>query len=90
MFFRSIVMCVQCVWISILPVTYTHQREQKGLAHALLTAEDHVDDDFMLLLGDNIFQGNLEDVLPDIGCSELMRRFSSRKCRGRSFSVRCL
>ena len=40
-----------------------YQREQKGLAHALLTAEEHVDDDFMLLLGDNIFQGNLEDVV---------------------------
>ena len=46
-----------------VPITYTHQREQKGLAHALLTAEEHVDDDFMLLLGDNIFQGNLKDVV---------------------------
>ncbi len=46
-----------------VPITYTHQREQKGLAHALLTAEDHVDDDFMLLLGDNIFQANLGDVV---------------------------
>jgi glucose-1-phosphate thymidylyltransferase len=46
-----------------VPITYTHQREQKGLAHALLTAEDHVDDDFMLMLGDNIFRANLEDVI---------------------------
>lgn len=46
-----------------VPITYTHQREQRGLAHALLTAEDHVDDDFMLLLGDNIFQANLQDVV---------------------------
>jgi len=45
------------------PITYTHQREQKGLAHALLTAEDHVDDDFMLMLGDNIFRANLQDVV---------------------------
>ena len=45
------------------PVTYTHQREPKGIAHALLTAEDHVDDDFMLMLGDNIFQANLQDVV---------------------------
>jgi glucose-1-phosphate thymidylyltransferase len=45
------------------PITYTHQREQKGLAHGLLTAEDHVDDDFMLMLGDNIFKANLEDVV---------------------------
>ena len=46
-----------------IPITYTHQREQKGLAHALLTVEEYVDDEFMLILGDNIFQANLEDVV---------------------------
>jgi len=44
-------------------ITYTHQREQKGLAHALLTVEEHIDDDFMLMLGDNIFRANLSDVV---------------------------
>ncbi|USZ71506.1 UTP--glucose-1-phosphate uridylyltransferase AglF [Natronosalvus halobius] len=46
-----------------VPITYTHQREQKGLAHALLTVEEHVDGDFMLILGDNIFRANLSDVV---------------------------
>ncbi|MHC3437889.1 UTP--glucose-1-phosphate uridylyltransferase AglF [Natrialbaceae archaeon A-gly3] len=46
-----------------VPITYTHQREQKGLAHALLTVEEHIDDDFMLILGDNIFSANLSDVV---------------------------
>jgi glucose-1-phosphate thymidylyltransferase len=46
-----------------IPITYAHQREQKGLAHALLTVEEHVDDDFMLILGDNVFRANLEDVV---------------------------
>jgi len=46
-----------------VPITYAHQREQNGLAHALLKAEEHVDEDFMLMLGDNIFQANLEDVV---------------------------
>jgi glucose-1-phosphate thymidylyltransferase len=46
-----------------VPITYTHQREPTGLAHAVLTAETHIDDDFMLLLGDNIFRANLRDVL---------------------------
>ncbi|SEU12132.1 UTP--glucose-1-phosphate uridylyltransferase AglF [Natrinema hispanicum] len=46
-----------------VPITYCHQREQKGLAHALLTVEEHIDEDFMLILGDNIFQANLEDVV---------------------------
>ncbi|ELY34028.1 UTP--glucose-1-phosphate uridylyltransferase AglF [Halalkalicoccus jeotgali] len=46
-----------------IPITYAHQREQLGLAHALLTVEDYIDDEFMLMLGDNIFQSNLEDVV---------------------------
>lgn len=46
-----------------IPITYTHQREQNGLAHALLTAETHIDDDFILMLGDNIFNANLQDVV---------------------------
>ncbi len=45
------------------PITYAHQREQNGLAHALLTVEEYIDDEFMLLLGDNVFQANLEDVI---------------------------
>ncbi|MDL0143564.1 UTP--glucose-1-phosphate uridylyltransferase AglF [Halobacterium salinarum] len=46
-----------------IPITYAHQREQNGLAHALLTVEEYINDDFMLMLGDNIFQANLEDVV---------------------------
>jgi glucose-1-phosphate thymidylyltransferase len=46
-----------------VPITYTHQREQNGLAHALLTTEEHIDDDFVLMLGDNVFRANLEDVV---------------------------
>ncbi|MEF8783168.1 MAG: UTP--glucose-1-phosphate uridylyltransferase AglF [Haloarculaceae archaeon] len=46
-----------------IPITYAHQREQTGLAHALLTVEEHIDDDFMLMLGDNIFRANLQDVV---------------------------
>ncbi|WP_265108285.1 UTP--glucose-1-phosphate uridylyltransferase AglF [Halosolutus halophilus] len=46
-----------------VPITYAHQREQLGLAHAILQAEPHVDHDFVLMLGDNIFRGNLGDVI---------------------------
>jgi glucose-1-phosphate thymidylyltransferase len=46
-----------------IPVTYAHQREQQGLAHALLTVEEYIDDDFMLMLGDNVFDANLGDVV---------------------------
>ncbi|KTG09034.1 UTP--glucose-1-phosphate uridylyltransferase [Haloprofundus marisrubri] len=46
-----------------VPITYAHQREQNGLAHALLTVEEYIDDDFVLMLGDNVFEANLGDVL---------------------------
>ncbi|MFD1562864.1 UTP--glucose-1-phosphate uridylyltransferase AglF [Haloarchaeobius amylolyticus] len=46
-----------------IPITYAHQREQLGLAHAILQAEPHIDDDFMLMLGDNVFRANLGDVI---------------------------
>ncbi len=46
-----------------VPITYAHQREQNGLAHALLTVEEDVDSEFMLMLGDNIFDANLGDVV---------------------------
>jgi len=45
------------------PITYAHQREQLGLAHALLQAEPYVEDDFVLMLGDNVFRANLGDVV---------------------------
>ncbi|MFP9193584.1 UTP--glucose-1-phosphate uridylyltransferase AglF [Natrialbaceae archaeon A-CW1-1] len=46
-----------------VPITYAHQREQLGLAHAILQAEPHIEDDFVLMLGDNIFRANLGDVI---------------------------
>lgn len=46
-----------------VPITYTHQREPLGLAHALLTTEEHIEAEFMVMLGDNIFEANLADVV---------------------------
>jgi glucose-1-phosphate thymidylyltransferase len=46
-----------------VPITYAHLREQLGLAHALLQAEPYIDEDFALMLGDNIFRANLGDVV---------------------------
>ncbi|PSQ32053.1 UTP--glucose-1-phosphate uridylyltransferase [Halobacteriales archaeon SW_6_65_46] len=46
-----------------VPITYCHQREPNGIAHALLTVEEHIDEEFMLMLGDNIFRANLQDVV---------------------------
>ncbi|RQG96950.1 UTP--glucose-1-phosphate uridylyltransferase AglF [Natrarchaeobius oligotrophus] len=46
-----------------VPITYAHQREQLGLAHAIRQVEPLVDDDFALMLGDNVFRANLADVV---------------------------
>ena len=46
-----------------IPITYVHQRERLGLAHALLQAEPHIDGDFVLLNGDNVFRANLDEAL---------------------------
>ena len=66
-----------------IPITYTHQREQKGLAHALLTAEELIDDPFMLILGDNIFEANLADLSTARRSPAPTRRSLSRRSRGR-------
>jgi glucose-1-phosphate thymidylyltransferase len=46
-----------------LSLTYAHQSERKGLAHALSMAEPYVDSDCLVLNGDNIYRANLDEVL---------------------------
>lgn len=46
-----------------LPITYVHQREQLGLAHAVLQAKPHVDGTFFVLNGDNVFGTSLRPVV---------------------------
>lgn len=46
-----------------IPLTYTWQEEQRGLAHALLQAETHVDGAFLLVNGDNVFRADIRDVV---------------------------
>jgi len=43
-------------------ITYAHQHAHLGLAHTILQAELHVDGNFVLILGDKVFRGNLGDV----------------------------
>lgn len=44
------------------PITYVHQRQRRGLADALLCAHPHVSDRFLVLNGDNVFDGDLAAV----------------------------
>ena len=46
-----------------MSITYCHQPEQQGLARALLSVEAHIDDDFTLILGETIFDADLQDVV---------------------------
>lgn len=53
-----------------LNVTYVHQPEPLGLAHAVLTAADYLgDDDFVMYLGDNLIAG---------GITSFVRQFEQR------------
>ncbi|WP_066414402.1 sugar phosphate nucleotidyltransferase [Halorubrum aethiopicum] len=46
-----------------VPITYVHQRERKGLGHAVLQAEPHVDGTFLLVNGDNVFAESVEPAV---------------------------
>jgi glucose-1-phosphate thymidylyltransferase len=47
-----------------ITVTYIHQPEPLGLAHAVLTAADYLgDDDFVMYLGDNLIAGGITDFV---------------------------
>ena len=47
-----------------LDVTYVHQTQPLGLAHAVLTAAEALgDDDFVMFLGDNLVEGGISDLV---------------------------
>jgi len=45
------------------PITYVHQRDQQGLGHAVLQAAPHIDEPFVVLNGDNVVAGTLEEQI---------------------------
>ena len=45
------------------PIRYVHQPEPRGLGHAVLTAEPHVEGDFAVVNGDNAIDADLGPVL---------------------------
>lgn len=48
-----------------VPITYVHQRERQGLAHAIELAKSHVDGQFMVHNGDNIIHADLGRVIDE-------------------------
>lgn len=46
-----------------VPIRYVRQSERKGVAHALLSAESVIEDDFVMVNGDNVFNANLIDAV---------------------------
>jgi glucose-1-phosphate thymidylyltransferase len=45
------------------PLSYARQAERRGLGHAVLQAEPHVDGDFVVLNGDNVCRANTDEIL---------------------------
>lgn len=46
-----------------VPLTYARQDERRGMAHALLCAREHLDDDFAVMDGDCVIGASLAPVL---------------------------
>lgn len=46
-----------------LRLNYVVQHERKGLAHAVMMAENIIEYDFIVMNGDNIYRGNLADAI---------------------------
>lgn len=42
-----------------VPIRFIYQGEPKGLAHTILVAEDFLDEDFVMYLGDNILRDGI-------------------------------
>jgi len=53
-----------------IPITYAHQDEREGLAHALLQAEPCVEGDFLLAHGDNVFAPTAREDLRAVARSD--------------------
>lgn len=45
------------------PIEYARQESREGLAHAVLAAEEYVEDDVLTLNGDNVFEGDLSALI---------------------------
>lgn len=76
-----------------VPITYARQSEQRGLAHALLQTEPHVEGDFVVLNGDNVCRANLADVVDrgretDADATLLVERVPRERARQSGVVVR--
>jgi glucose-1-phosphate thymidylyltransferase len=76
------------------PVVYAHQDERDGLAHALLQAEQYVENDFMLVHGDNVFASSAYDDLRGVTRSDadatlLVEEVPDDKARNTAVVVMC-
>lgn len=54
-----------------VPITYVEQDEQLGLGHAVLQARSHVDGPFVVLNGDNVLAGNVQDPISRQQCADV-------------------
>ena len=70
-----------------LSLAYARQRERRGLAHAVLAAERHVDGPVVVLNGDNVYAGNLTAALTrheasDADLTVLVEETTRERARG--------
>jgi glucose-1-phosphate thymidylyltransferase len=69
-----------------VPIAYTHQHEREGMAHALLTAEEHVEEPFVAMDGDGVVRCDLDRLVdrqhdPAIDGTVLVEEVSAEAAR---------
>ena len=52
-------------------ITYIHQGEPRGIAHAVGLCEDFVEEDFVVYLGDNLLKGGISSYVKEFSESDL-------------------
>lgn len=67
--------------------SYKVQSEPKGIAHAVSLAENFVDDDFAVILGDNIILEDLTDEVTPLGSNEEARIFLKQVEKASAYGV---
>lgn len=67
--------------------SYRVQSEPKGIAHAVSLAETFVDDEFVVILGDNIILGDLSDRLYPLESGEDARIFLKQVDEASAYGV---
>lgn len=76
-----------------VPLEYVHQKEREGMAHALLAAADSIENDLLMIDGDNVFDCDLSPLVDRhrdsaVDGTVLLERVSREEARSKAICTR--